>query len=210
MQSLTVWLESLPHGWTEVCPIAVFERAKIAYESGIRRYHTWEHVLACVEQLRSFPLGRTRAGFLALVFHDAIYEPGRTDNERRSAELARAVLSECAIEESDLAAIQRMILATRDHLHEGRELPPDEQAMLDIDLSILGSEREAYARYAAAIRDEFVPAAATAGQFRIGRREFLARTLAAEHIFLTVEGRARWEATARSNLSWEAAQLGAR
>jgi predicted metal-dependent HD superfamily phosphohydrolase len=205
---LRSWLASLPTQWTAGCPEHVFERAIAAYESPGRHYHTWQHVLSCIERLRSVQVANGRAVFLALVFHDAVYVPGRADNERLSAELARSVLSEeSSCGGSNLAAVERMILATHDHQASGAGLAPDEQMMLDIDLSILGSDRETYARYASAIRAEFVPAAASDRQFRIGRLEFLERISAMPSVFLTGEGRARWEDAARANLAWEAKRL---
>jgi predicted metal-dependent HD superfamily phosphohydrolase len=146
--------------------------------------------------------------FLALVFHDAVYVPGRADNEQASATLARETLSAmCGIPEMELESIERMILATRDHHGLSGTLSADEVAILDLDLSVLGASREEYSRYARQIHDEYVPAAATEMRFRIGRTEFLQRALAMPFVFLTEEGRHRWDAAARANIAWEIAEL---
>lgn len=205
---LHTWLASLPPEWTAGCSNRVFERAVSAYGSPGRRYHTWQHALACVEELRTVQVVDGRTVFLALVFHDAIYVAGHADNERRSADLALAILgTDAACQQSELGAIERMILATRDHQKAGAGLDSDGQTMLDIDMSIVGADRQTYAWYATAIRDEYVPAAATERRFRIGRIEFLRRLGTMPHVFLTPEGRKRWETSARANLAWEESHL---
>jgi len=210
-QPITAWLATLPSEWTAGCDVRAIDRARAAYETTGRHYHTWEHVVACVERLKTFPSVQPRTVFLALVFHDAIYVPGRTDNEQVSAALAHeTLLSMCTITADDLDAIERMILATRDHHALSGTLSAEEAVILDLDLSVLGASREEYARYAYAIHAEYVPAAATEAQFRIGRTEFLHRMLAMPHIFLTAEGRHRWDETARANLAWEIGDLTAR
>ena len=206
--SLTAWLAAVPTVWTDGCDPRAIERAHAAYQSPGRHYHTWDHVVACVERLKTFHCDNPRLIFLALVFHDAIYVAGRHDNEQKSTDLARDTLSTmCAVAAEDIGSIERMILATRDHHAQASTLRDDEKTMLDIDLSILGATRHDYARYAAAVHDEYVPAAATDMQFRIGRLEFLRRTLAMPHLFLTAEGRRRWEEPARANIAWEIAEL---
>jgi len=199
---LSSWLASLPPEWTARCGPAVFMRAREAYDTPVRAYHNWRHVEACVAQISSFVCDHPRRVFLALVFHDAIYIAGRTDNEANSAELARALLEGC-VSSTELDAIDRMIRATSNHRAHAAAADRDVAVMLDIDLSILGASRETYARYAHAIHDEFVPSAATDGQFRIGRLEFLERTLTSTSLFITPEASRRWDAPARANIAWE-------
>jgi len=207
-QPLTEWLATLPPAWMEGCDSSAIDRARAAYETSGRHYHTWEHVVACVERLRTFPCAMPRIVFLALVFHDAVYVPGRTDNEQASATLARETLSGlCRLSDAELDTIERMILATRDHHGLSGTLTPDETAILDLDLSILGASHDEYAQYARQIHDEYVPAATTEERFRIGRKEFLAGLLGMPNVFLTAEGRRRWDAVARANIAWEIAEL---
>ena len=200
---LPQWIASLPIDWTRGCDTNSLERARGAYDSPGRHYHTWRHVERCVELLGTFSCENPRAVFLALVFHDAIYVPGRQDNEAQSAALARAELAiSASIPAPELDEIARMILATSDH-HAYASRTPDEATMLDIDLSILGASRDEYRDYARAIFDEYVPAVASEARFRIGRLEFLYKTAAMEHIFLTAHAQDRWDETARANLAWE-------
>jgi predicted metal-dependent HD superfamily phosphohydrolase len=207
-ESLSTWLATLPPEWMEGCDARAIDRARAAYETPKRHYHTWEHVVACVDRLKAFPCAEPRIVFLALVFHDAIYIPGRSDNEQASAALARDTLSSmCSVSDVDLDAIERMILATRDHHALAGTLSADEAVILDLDLSTLGTSRDEYARYAQQIHDEYVPAAATDARFRIGRAEFLQRMLTLPHVFVTAEGRRRWDDAARANIAWEIAEL---
>ena len=82
---LSTWLANLPGEWTVGCSAAAFARAREAYDVPVRPYHNWQHVEACVSQIDSFACEHPRSVFLALVFHDAVYVAGRTDNEANSA-----------------------------------------------------------------------------------------------------------------------------
>jgi predicted metal-dependent HD superfamily phosphohydrolase len=190
--------------------VGALERARAAYQSPGRHYHTWEHVLACVEHLRSTSCENPRAVFLALVFHDAVYVAGASDNEEQSARLAREVLSASgSLDAAELADIERMIRSTQHH-HAHAGASADEMTLLDIDLSILAAPREEYARYARAIHDEWVPVPASDAAFRIGRVEFLRGMLAAPHVYLTGVAQQRWDQAARANMAWEVGELTSR
>jgi predicted metal-dependent HD superfamily phosphohydrolase len=207
-ETLQAWLGTLAPEWTAGCPPRLFAAAFDAYASPGRHYHTWAHVLDCVEKLRTFPVDAPRTAFLALVFHDAVYVAGRSDNEERSAELARRQLRDGArIGPQDIEEIARMILATRSHAADPAETSDDLRAVIDIDMSILGAPPDEYRRYAEAIQREFCPAAASPPQFRLGRLAFLEGVLRQPRIYLTAEGAARWEAQARRNLAWEVGHL---
>jgi predicted metal-dependent HD superfamily phosphohydrolase len=206
--ALASWFASLPAGWTEGCDVRALERAHAAYQSPGRHYHNWQHVVACVEQLKTFECENPRAIFLALVFHDAVYVAGRLDNESESALFAHATLRElCSITAPEAESIERMILATRDHHAQAGTMSLDEATMLDIDLSILGTAREDYSRYAQAIHDEYVPRVTTDPRFRFGRLEFLRAMHAMPHVFLTTRAQRRWEDAARTNMMWETIKL---
>jgi predicted metal-dependent HD superfamily phosphohydrolase len=160
--------------------------------------------MACTEQLRSVSCERPRIVWLALLFHDAVYVAGRGDNEAQSAQLARVVLgANQSLAANELTAIEGLILATKDHHARMGVAGADEAALLDIDLSVLAAPREQYMRYAREIRDEWVPAAASDAEFRLGRVGFLRRMLAAPHVYLTADGQRRWDQAARANMTWE-------
>ena len=207
--SLTRWLATLPDDWTRGIDLSVIESAYAAYQSPERHYHTWAHVMACVQQLRTIPCERPRIVWVALLFHDAVYVAGRSDNEARSAQLAREVLgANKSLTTEELTAIEGLILATKDHHARMGVAGVDEAALLDIDLAILAAPRDDYIRYARQIRDEWVPAVASDAEFRIGRVAFLRRMLVAPHVYLTANGQRRWDQAARANMTWELDTLG--
>ena len=203
-QQLGHWIATLPDEWTRGVDRSVVERAHAAYQSPGRHYHTWDHVLECVEQLRTVACEHPRVVFLALLFHDAVYVAGRNDNEAQSARLARDVLgASLSLTAADLAAIEELILATQNHHAHMGNAGVDEAALLDIDLGILAAPRDEYMRYARQIRDEWVPAVVSDAQYRIGRAAFLRGMLGAPHVYLTELGQRRSDEAARANMTWE-------
>lgn len=78
---------------------------------------------------------------------------------------------------------------------------PDGQVLCDADLAVLASPPEAYAAYAAAVRQEyhFIPSEL----FREGRAAILRQLLELPRLFRTPYGAQHWEATARYNLRSE-------
>src|SRR5690242_20725665 len=89
---------------------------------------------------------------LAAWYHDAVYDSHATDNEERSADMARSALSRLRVPGDRVESVARLILATKTHQTDG---DPDAAVLLDADLAILGSEPEQYDRYAKAIRREY-------------------------------------------------------
>lgn len=166
-----------------------------------RHYHTEVHIVAVLDHLRR--LGDTTpTARLAAFFHDAVYDPTRSDNEARSAELAAVELRRVGFERTgDVVAL---IEATAGH-----ELPPDgpaeAAAFLDADLAILGAPQPTYDRYSTAIRAEYAHVAED--DFRSGRARILEDFLARDRLYFTPGGHDLWDAAARTNLGRELARL---
>lgn len=197
--------------WTRaVGPVGIDEawRALDAgYGGAARHYHDWRHVAALLDGHDAM---RPHASFagpvhdaidLAIVFHDAIYDPARPDNEARSAALLRTCAGTAA-DPNLLSRSEAMIRATADHAPQA---DPAVRLMLDLDLAILGAPRPDYETYAAAIRREY--AAVPDPVWRVGRALVLERFLARPHLYQTDLFRERFEAGARANLAAEAAAL---
>ncbi|HEU4379362.1 MAG TPA: hypothetical protein VFR73_12390 [Hyphomicrobiaceae bacterium] len=179
-----------------------------AYAQSGRHYHNLDHIAALFELLdRHGDSVRNRDALeLAILFHDAVYAPIRSDNEAASAALARARLTALGITENLAGEVERLILATRHGASPAdAESDPDLALLLDLDLSILAAERTTYAAYAEAIRREYavVPDAI----YRPGRRRVLAEFLARPRIYATPRLHDLWETAARANLAWECAAL---
>jgi predicted metal-dependent HD superfamily phosphohydrolase len=173
-----------------------------AYAEPHRRYHTRAHIEDCLIELAAVPdladLERRRLVW-AIWWHDAVYDPTRSDNEERSAAMAERDLEGLGVDACDRSEVARLIQLTRGHRVE----PNDRlgAVLVSIDLSILGRPAEVYDRYAAAIRQEygFVPDDA----FRIGRAGVLRRFLESEMIFPDARFGARLGSAARENLKRE-------
>src|SRR5687768_7191175 len=77
-------------------PDAQWHALEAAYGTPPRAYHGWPHVQAVLQHFREVAAGpgwfQPAEAWLAVLYHDAMYEAGRADNEARSADLARAHL----------------------------------------------------------------------------------------------------------------------
>lgn len=199
------------HGAAPSLVDGAIEELRCAYGEPWRHYHTLEHVAALLQlsAAHASAIADPEAVDLAILYHDAVYDPRRSDNEAASAALARERLAALGFAGELIEEVARYIEATQ---HVGasseaaRAADGDLDHLIDFDLSILGAEPEAYAAYAAAIRREyaFVPDAA----YREGRGKVLRAFLAMGRIYRTEALFARWEARARGNIERELAALG--
>jgi predicted metal-dependent HD superfamily phosphohydrolase len=192
-------------------PVAgtVLEDLVCAYAEPHRHYHTLDHIAALLALLDHHGAGALdRAALtLAILFHDVVYDPTRTDNEEASAAWATSRLGGLGFSEAVRTKVARYILATR----HGRPLDAadageaDLALLLDLDLSILAAPPGDYRAYALAVRREyaFVPDSL----YRLGRRRVLEGFLRRERIYLTARLRAAWEQAARANLAAEVAEV---
>jgi predicted metal-dependent HD superfamily phosphohydrolase len=176
----------------------IFDDLQIRYAEPHRAYHTLEHVGECLLHLDSARhlLKQPVEVELAVWFHDAVYDPRRTDNEEQSAQLARRVLLPEGIETSVVERVMELIRLTT---HEHDYLEGDAALMCDIDLAILGAEPKRFDRYDRAIRQEYVWVPEEI--FRRERGKLLARFLDRPHIYHTPFSRDRLEKQARENLA---------
>lgn len=183
-------------------PEPVLADLRRRYAEPQRAYHTWDHIAALLRlfDLRAEHLTDPDAVFLAILFHDAIYDPRRKDNEALSA----ALLAEAALAgfgEASITRAMRLTDATAAHrIPDG--LQEDETGdmahFLDMDLSILGAAPEAFAAYDRAIRQEYrhVPRLL----YGPARNRILKGFLERPDLYFSEWGTATFEATARANL----------
>lgn len=172
-----------------------------------RRYHAIAHVawvLRTIDELSAVvAVPSTDVLHLAAIYHDAVYEPRASDNEARSADLARTVCDELGWPVAEQDEVARLILATAGH-----EVAPGDDAgavLLDADLAVLGADPAAYVAYATGVRAEYAHVDDHA--WRLGRAAVLTSFLEREHIFATAPMRSARERRARANLSAEIAGL---
>ncbi|MFG1809943.1 hypothetical protein [Streptomyces sp. NPDC049040] len=166
-----------------------------------RRYHTVDHlaeVLARTTELTAYADDPDTVA-LGAWFHDAVYRPDRSENEERSADLARRALTEAGVDADRTDEVIRLVRLTITHDPAPGDANGD--VLCDADLAVLAGDPASYAAYAAAVRDEysFVPDA----DFRSGRAAVLRQLLALPQLFRTPYGQEHWERTARRNLATE-------
>lgn len=171
------------------------------YATGLRAYHTLDHVrqvLHDLERLAPHAQDLTQLQVAAWL-HDVIYDPRATDNEERSAVYAERLLQILGQPRAFISAVRRLILLTK---HDNTApVDADGRVLLDADLAILGAPPPDYARYAAAIRVEYgwLPE----DTYRSGRVVVLQRFLRRPSIYQTAPMRQEREQTARANLQAE-------
>lgn len=180
-----------------------------AYAEPARAYHHVGHVAEVLRHYGEVACGpgwrRPREVALAVLYHDAVYVPGRSDNEARSARLAATEVERWLPGEGiDVARVAGLIELTARH---GSFMPGDftgadagdTRHFLDCDMAILGAAPEVFDAYDAGIAEEYsrvVPK----WIYRRKRRQFLASLLDRERIFLSDFFHLRLEVRARANL----------
>lgn len=196
------------------------------YHSDGRVYHDWSHIMDCLHQLEIFKSANPDVSFksistpsisqdygydiltLAILWHDAVYFPFRSDNEKMSAALYCATFQREVNQE-----VTSLILGT-DYREEMIKLCPGDiycheevgknevylhYLLHDIDHSILGSAT--YHDYETFVRREYTKFISL-GSYQFGRKCWLEKMLAKPHIFVT-DFYSQFEAKARQNLQSE-------
>jgi predicted metal-dependent HD superfamily phosphohydrolase len=184
--------------------LSTFHELAAAYAEPARAYHNTRHLQDCLQQFDRNQTLATRANEVeaALWFHDAVYSPGKPDNEVRSARLAEAALMTHGVAIDSAQRVAALVLATR-HLDLAND--PDAQLVCDVDLSILGREADEYDEFEALIRREYawVPEPV----YRATRAAVLNGFLRRPSIYQSRPFRERYEQQARHNLERTVATL---
>lgn len=180
---------------------AVLSEVLSAYGESGRFYHTELH-LAEMTML----LAEHRDDFesyenilFACLYHDAVYDATRSDNEEASTALWRRDAGRLGLGLEQTEQISILINATKKHQPANGSF--DMQLFLDADLAVLGSERKRYRDYLVAIRREYAHVPENA--YREGRIAVLKTFLARPQLYFTETARTRFESRARQNLADE-------
>jgi predicted metal-dependent HD superfamily phosphohydrolase len=175
----------------------VFDDLIRRYGEPHRRYHGWNHVLRCLDQfeLVAARLRDPDAVELALWFHDAVYVPGATDNEKRSAELfcetGRGLFHMDFIEK-----VHSFTMLTRHNLAPSDS---DGEFVVDIDLSSLASGWDRFMEDSDRIRQE--QCGISDGRFYPAQAKFLRSLVDRPQIFYSTFFHERYERSARDNIN---------
>lgn len=185
-------------------------RLHAAHATPPRAYHHFGHVEAVLGHFDEVAAGpgwaRPREAWLAVLYHDAVYQAGRRDNEARSARMAAQEIARWLPGAGiDTGHVVDLIELTARH---GSLLPEalgdgpdghDRRHFLDCDMAILGADAVDFDAYDRAIAEEYrgvVPNVL----YRINRRRFLRGLAGRERIYLSSFFHERLDAAARANL----------
>ncbi len=161
-----------------------------------RRYHTAEHLDAC---LLHFDAARDRMEEpdiveIALWYHDSIYDIRGADNEERSAELFLDTV-EGAAEPSFCSRVRDLIMVTQ---HMDPPEQGDARYIVDIDLSSFGQEWDAFMADSRKVRAELTHLGDD--EFNSSQLKFLRKLRNRPYFYSSEFFRARYEDRARENL----------
>ncbi|GAX45080.1 hypothetical protein NIES4075_61000 [Tolypothrix sp. NIES-4075] len=185
----------------QVAAQSAFNLLVEAYSSSDRYYHTLKHiyhVLKTIDHLQ----GHTRnlaTVQLAAWFHDVVYDTKAQNNEEKSAAVACELLSSLGIPLSNITAVTRLIINTKNHQAAADDF--DSQVLLDADLAILAANPVQYREYALYIRQEY--AWVSEAEYIVGRAHVLERFLQRQRIYFTPFMFEVGEKAARCNLNAE-------
>ncbi|MEO6263417.1 MAG: hypothetical protein ABIO58_00315 [Luteimonas sp.] len=176
-----------------------------AYATPPRVYHNLQHVHEVLGRYAEVADGpgwmQPVEVYLAVLYHDAIHDAGRRDNEARSAALAVEHITRWLPGAGvDAARVAGLIELTARHGQcAPGDVDRDAALFLDCDIAILGAEPATFDAYDRGIAAEYrghVPV----WLFKLSRRRFLKGLLARERIFLSDFFHERLDAQARRNL----------
>jgi predicted metal-dependent HD superfamily phosphohydrolase len=187
----------------ETDSIEVFQNLVKNYNSPRRSYHNLNHIHSLIHISTEFKskIKDYDCVQFAIWFHDVVYNPLNSDNEEKSADFAMEELYKLNLPKSKVDKIIRMILATKTHNDLANSSDTDLKYFLDFDLSILGSNKLNYQKYAQQIREEYknIPD----DLFYKGRKQVLQRFLDSPFIYNTTEFKTLFENPARENIQEE-------
>ena len=180
-----------------------FERIQQSYNQKHLHYHNATHIADCLEKASLVEATRDNPVLkLAIWYHDIVYWPTKSDNEKQSAIQAINFLAKQDAASSIKTRVYDLILAT---IHKD---PPrnDEQAyIMDIDISILGAEQKDYKTYCERIRKEYI--VVPWFLYRRKRLKIMKSFLKREQLYFTDFYRGRFEDNARLNIEQEIMNL---
>lgn len=170
------------------------------YNSNKRHYHNLIHLENLYHQLKSVKniIEDWDCTLFTLFYHDAIYNTLKTDNEEKSADLARKRLSDTNFTKKQIERCCQHILATKSH---GQSSDNDCNLFTDADLVILTSDWEEYLIYSQQIRKEYSIYPNLI--YKSGRKKVLKQLLGLEQLYKTTHFSSLYEEKARQNLKRE-------
>lgn len=170
------------------------------YSGKKRHYHTLQHLNNLLTQLTEFKdkIQNWDTILFTLYYHDIIYNPIKSDNEEKSAELAESRLRQIYAPNEKIELCKRQIIATKTHT---KSTESDTNFFIDADLSVLGQDWDTYTSYYKSIRKEY--AVYPDFLYNAGRKKVVKHFLAMDSIFKTDVFYKAFETQAKRNLTDE-------
>jgi predicted metal-dependent HD superfamily phosphohydrolase len=178
---------------------ALYAQLRQRLDEPHRAYHNATHISACLLISRMYtPESVDREPLeLAIWYHDAVYDTKAMDNEERSAALFKEHSEHMGLTSEVVQLVHACILATK-HGDPSSHTHPVIDAMLDVDLSILGAEPTVFDTYDAAIRREYWWV--VEDLYRFNRKRILESFLAKQRLYRTDSFHEQFDGQARLNL----------
>lgn len=195
LQSFCEFLEE--SGCTADNPSSLWDKIRAYYQG--RPFHSWTHIEHGWELLQREEVKSLCNCYLGIqggwLIHDAIYDPQRDDNERKSADLARSLYLNLGMRPVIALASENFILAT-DHRNE--PIGKDQCIIADVDLAELAVSWGQFELNTWGVREEYN--FVSDDDFAAGRAKILQSFLDRKTIFRTPYFQQEFETRARENL----------
>ena len=178
----------------------LWQEIEKSYSQNTRHYHTLSHLEDILHQLLEVReiIQDWDAVLFALYYHDIIYSPLKSDNEKQSAALAAQRMSQVDVPWQRIERCEGHILATKEHLYSSSS---DTNYFTDADLAILGQDLETYKNYARNVRKEYSIFPDLI--YNPGRKKVLRSFLERDRIYKTPHFFDKFELQAKYNLNYE-------
>ena len=201
------WLKSEWHNLTKNYCDSTLEESlwtdiESRYTTKNRHYHNLFHIFNMLKQLNETQTEIKDLDSLkfAIWYHDIIYKSTKKDNEEKSALFALERLKKINFEPERAQLTETLIVSTKKHnilLTQNT----DNAVLLDLDLSILGTDWNTYKKYISNIRQEYK--VYPDFMYNPGRKKVLNHFLERENLYFTEHYKQQYEQQARENLSHE-------
>lgn len=170
------------------------------YTSEKRHYHTLQHLDNLLAQLTEVKneIQNWETILFTLYYHDIIYNSLKSDNEKKSAELAEKRMKQISAPIDIIELCKQQILATKSHI---KSSDSDTNYFTDADLSVLGQPWETYSDYYKNVRMEY--SIYPDFLYNPGRKKVLDHFLTMVRIFKTDLFYNKFETQAKKNLNME-------
>lgn len=127
-----------------------YEKLKKLYAEKQRFYHCFTHVQSLCDVLGECldVVEELNVVVFSIFFHDCIYDPISKTNEQDSAKVWKEFAKTNSIKEAVISDVVEIIIQTQHHMQCDPLASKDDKLLfLDMDLSILGMDEEAYKKY---------------------------------------------------------------